>query len=430
MSTLLTLVSILCVAFIGNVLCAEVDNRHNHQNVWQRRQLNVTNSDIINTPQFGKNSATTPWPALGRQRYQYHNNPSTQAPLWVRPNNGTNWVRNTPSPQQNLNNLHNTRPQTYNGNFLNNERHFNAYPTNRGGAVNGAFSSGSLLSDTRDSHTGNQRANSNQQIEVSDEELRQFSEDLLHKENNSPAQYVSVNFQGKTSSRSTVDEAPLPLLSINSAVYSMPTISKLTPLYNNYILETNQNEVYTQEEKNEENDFLNAVLSTPVMEYTRNFLINKGKIGRDPQEFKDILRQIWFNMYARGGNKVGSSGFEHVFLGELKKDQVSGMHNWVYFAQEEQKHEANYLGYMKKIDLGGKGFLVMYHFTFHGNDKPVNTMFIGTSPEFEMALYSTCFLMRPDRVCPLKLNGNRFIIRTYTFRYRGKNMIGSAFANV
>lgn len=56
----------------------------------------------------------------------------------------------------------------------------------------------------------------------------------------------------------------------------MPSISKLTPLYNNYIVETNQNEVYTAQEKNEENDLLGVVLSTPVMQHTRNFLISKG----------------------------------------------------------------------------------------------------------------------------------------------------------
>lgn len=59
-------------------------------------------------------------------------------------------------------------------------------------------------------------------------------------------------------------------------------------------------------------------------------------------------------MYSRGHGKVGSSGFEHVFLAELKKDknEVSGLHNWLYFHEAEQKKLVNYLGYMKKIDLG------------------------------------------------------------------------------
>lgn len=48
-------------------------------------------------------------------------------------------------------------------------------------------------------------------------------------------------------------------------------------LYNNYILEANQNEVYTAQEKIEENNLLDTILSTPVMQHTRNFLIKKGK---------------------------------------------------------------------------------------------------------------------------------------------------------
>lgn len=57
-------------------------------------------------------------------------------------------------------------------------------------------------------------------------------------------------------------------------------------------------------------------------------------------------------MYARGGKRIGSSGFEHIFLGEIKNTEISGLHNWIYFDNEERNHRANYLGYLKKIDLG------------------------------------------------------------------------------
>lgn len=63
-------------------------------------------------------------------------------------------------------------------------------------------------------------------------------------------------------------------------------------------------------------------------------------------------------MYSRGGGRIGSSGFEHIFLGELKNKQVSGLHNWLYFYDQEKKNAANYLGYMKKIDLGNVSMFV------------------------------------------------------------------------
>lgn len=62
--------------------------------------------------------------------------------------------------------------------------------------------------------------------------------------------------------------------------------------------------------------------------------------------------------------------------------------------------------------------------------KPVNAMFIGTSPDLEIALYTVCFTMRADQECPVSLGGQKFNIRTHTFRYRGKNLIGSAFPEI
>lgn len=57
-------------------------------------------------------------------------------------------------------------------------------------------------------------------------------------------------------------------------------------------------------------------------------------------------------MYSRGGGRISSSGFEHVFLTEIKNREVSGLHNWLYFNDQESKNQANYLGYMKSLDLG------------------------------------------------------------------------------
>ncbi|XP_017774899.1 PREDICTED: poly(U)-specific endoribonuclease homolog [Nicrophorus vespilloides] len=262
-----------------------------------------------------------------------------------------------------------------------------------------------------------------------DDELREFSETLWKKDVNSALKYITINYQGKTRSSSSKDEAPEPLFTIHPDAFKIPSIEKLLLLHNNYILDSSQNEVYTAQEKIEENNFLDTILSTPVMQHTRNFLIKKGKLSRDPKQFKDLLKQYWFNMYSRGGGRIGSSGFEHVFLAEIKNDAVSGLHNWIFFNQEEKKNKANYLGYMKKIEFD-KGALLKYHFKFHNIDKPVGTLFIGSSPELEIALYSTCFILRPDDACPVRAAGNNYAIRTHSYRYRGKNMIGSAYLEI
>lgn len=70
------------------------------------------------------------------------------------------------------------------------------------------------------------------------------------------------------------------------------------------------------------------------------------------------------------------------------------------------------------------------HFNYQGVDKPVNGFFIGTSPELDIALYTLCFVTRADNDCLLKLANNDIIIKTQTFRYRSKNLIGTAYPQI
>lgn len=83
-----------------------------------------------------------------------------------------------------------------------------------------------------------------------------------------------------------------------------------------------------------------------------NFLQQKGIVTADPATHRELLRVLWFNLYSRGQGKIGSSGFEHVFLSEVKNGTVLGLHNWIYFAEEEKENDLNYQGWLKKIDLG------------------------------------------------------------------------------
>jgi poly(U)-specific endoribonuclease len=142
------------------------------------------------------------------------------------------------------------------------------------------------------------------------------------------------------------------LLSIDDRLNQMPTVEKMKALFNNYELDTLTNEYVTPIERKEENEFLDAILATPVMRQAMNFLQQKGKVTPDPQTHRDLLKTIWFNLYSRGQGKIGSSGFEHVFLSELKSDNVIGLHNWIYFHEMEKAGDLNYKGYSKKIDFG------------------------------------------------------------------------------
>nr|AAL68194.1 GH10845p [Drosophila melanogaster] len=201
-------------------------------------------------------------------------------------------------------------------------------------------------------------------------------------------------------------------------------------LFNNYEHDTHVNEHVTPNERKEENDFLDAVMATPVMRQAMLFLQQKGVVSPDPKTHRDLVKELWFTQYSRGQGKIGSSGFEHVFVYEVKDGTIIGFHNWVYIGDEEKDGRFDYKGYMKEQDIGTKGKIVKIRFSHQGLNKPVNTVFVGTSPELELALYTVCFQLRPDRTCPVSLGNSKFGIVTYSWRYRGKNLIGSAYPEI
>ena len=76
---------------------------------------------------------------------------------------------------------------------------------------------------------------------------------------------------------------------------------------------------------------------------------------------------------------------------------MSGFHNWWHFYDLEKKGEINYLGHWEQASFGENlenGGGISFTFTWNGVSKPYGSMFLGTSPELELALYSVCFLTR------------------------------------
>lgn len=122
-------------------------------------------------------------------------------------------------------------------------------------------------------------------------------------------------------------------------------------------------EVVTPAETREETAFLDAILATPVMKEaekfltTKRFIINRrvgqnGRVQVNRNAFRNAIRKIWFGIFSRERNVDASSGFEHVFLGERRDGKVIGLHNWIYYANQEKQHNVNYLGHMRVVRLG------------------------------------------------------------------------------
>lgn len=171
---------------------------------------------------------------------------------------------------------------------------------------------------------------------------------------------------------------------------SVPTIVKMRALFDNYNSDASVNEQMTDVEKKEEQDFISALLKTDVIKTLMKFLTEKGSfrnfefinrtfynffyffvcLGYVKDSFADqfsLLNTMWFSVYTRGGGIRGSSGFEHVFLHEVKNHEISGLHNWIYYHELEQtpNHPLHFLKLTRQLSLANvKSSLFTFNLLF------------------------------------------------------------------
>ena len=111
------------------------------------------------------------------------------------------------------------------------------------------------------------------------------------------------------------------------AIRDRPTYAAFVKLLDNYIAYTGEDEEVSQREIDEQTRFLDLVMETPPMRYLHEYCLAKNahyngrEVTDDEGDFKDMLRNIWFDLYSRSGGRgtKDSSGFEHVFAGEVSE---------------------------------------------------------------------------------------------------------------
>jgi poly(U)-specific endoribonuclease len=249
-----------------------------------------------------------------------------------------------------------------------------------------------------------------------------------------PNEDYKVNVQGGKKPYWKDDNADDPLFTfVDKSALRRPTYRAFIALLDNYTAEVGVTEKVTRAERTENYTFLNAIMQTAPMQFCHKYCVAKGKdVPRDPSEFKKLLHKIWFDMYRRGGRGGDSSGFEHVFVGEIKNGKVSGFHNWVYFYMEELKGNVDYRGYIKpkshnSARTNGDDQVLTLQFKWNGVLKNVGTSFIGVSPEFEIALYTMCFLVgEEENILDLDTGSDQFKLNCKVFTM-ARDKIGTSF---
>ncbi|KAF8387203.1 endu-1 [Pristionchus pacificus] len=277
-------------------------------------------------------------------------------------------------------------------------------------------------------------------FQISNSDLISIANELRSLDENAakPGQ-IRLNYQGHTSTRDASDNAADRLFqTVDSSLLRKPSYEQFIALMNNFNRNTGETEPL---DKNEKSTFLTTVIESKPMQRLYNFLKSKGHpFATDPVTWRYWMAQLWFVNYSRARGRADTSGFEHIFIGEasrdllmdfhltyhVKNDEISGMHNWLRFYTLERDPRANfdYKGFVvKRFNM-----MAAVKFTWQREMKRSGSMLIGTSPEFDMSLYTLCFLSRRGRdTCDVEVNGCPLSITSYDLVQNRKVFIGSIF---
>uniref|UniRef100_A0A8C5LLG8 Protein endoU n=1 Tax=Leptobrachium leishanense TaxID=445787 RepID=A0A8C5LLG8_9ANUR len=246
---------------------------------------------------------------------------------------------------------------------------------------------------------------------------------------------ITVNLQYRASSSQTsagIDYASQRLFTyVNEAkLFARPTFSRFRALLDNYIRTTGTAESVPTAEVTEQTAFLDEIFRTTVFSRLTSFFISKGYYTSEAN-FKSDLREMWFGLYTRSRGPLDSSGFEHIFLGEIHSDKVSGFHNWVQTYLQEKSGDLNYLSYSADGPWNTYPDVLGLQIRWGSYLKSISSIFLGSSPEFELAIYTLCYVTRPDSQCTVSLGGISSRIQTYTWANssygNGKRYVASAY---
>ncbi|KAK7091884.1 hypothetical protein V1264_009506 [Littorina saxatilis] len=237
------------------------------------------------------------------------------------------------------------------------------------------------------------------------------------------ASMYTLNLQTKVTDQNTADRASAPLFTRvdEAAINSRPTFRALLALQDNYDPVGGHADILSTQENNEVNHFLDEALKTPVMKTLLDYLKCRNLVP-DEAHLRSTLKSLWFTGYPRHGHgQADSSGFEHVMVGEFKSSSVvNGLHNWLAYYTKEKAHEINYYGYVAQAHPN----LIATNYDWQGRHKGLGSFFVGTSPEFDMALYTLCALTHTGAV---RLDGSTVHVQIYDVTQISGMQIASAY---
>lgn len=236
-----------------------------------------------------------------------------------------------------------------------------------------------------------------------DSELRAITQRILDVDTNSLTSVVQYNIafrRGQKFFRPVNDER------LNHGTYA-----RLRTLFQYYKPYLGEADTCEHECFNAQNAFLDAILNTEPMRVAHEWLTRRDLAPASLDEFKNNLRQYWFERYSRLGGRYGikdTSGFEHTFVGEVNREtkEVTGLHNWVRMYFEENEGRLVIYSYRRNCQPAVEAISFSWVPNWNINErisykKSYCSAFIGMSPESEIALSTVCLLVHRGEDCPI-----------------------------
>ncbi|KRY00287.1 Elongation factor Ts, mitochondrial [Trichinella pseudospiralis] len=186
---------------------------------------------------------------------------------------------------------------------------------------------------------------------------------------------------------------------VSPEALQLPSVRALFDLAKYYTPQLGIKEDETAEKMQKIEAFLDEVMKSNVIKLLVNhFKLAGFQEANTIDEFRKWIKKKWFTTYARR-NEEGindSSLFEHFFFGETVEDEekVLGLHYWLRYVLLESEGQITYLGYkMKEAES-----YATVAYKWNGYRKDSGTMLLRTTPEFEIALFSIGYLLKPKRI--------------------------------
>lgn len=190
-----------------------------------------------------------------------------------------------------------------------------------------------------------------------------------------------------------------------------PTYQLCQAIFDNYALERAATEVIRPEERQEEIDFVQAILPTPPIQVARRYMEQSLGLAIGDETLARMIHETWFK-FGDAGSQRDATGFEHVFVGEQARQatKIGGYHYWHKYYLDDAGRRFDGLTSVDRIEYRGtqycgaeqpaKGVLIPEVVTLSliwnapagdgGNarelEKPIGGFFVGLSPEGLVAL--------------------------------------------